>query len=227
MASRTMAEAWLDALVPDTRPWQRSLRRDRPPRDRRMVIGGLVVGLVITVLELVGFGIGMRHRPQPETRSAIRVDLISPATPLPPIPPEPVPPVFEARVHKVKVAPPETRIRVPPKPAAGQDSRLRARIGSAGTGALHLFKSDGSVELPKPAAAAPSTPTAAGEARWAEIRQRGDNPLDCKRTRFAANWKLDESLGSKVARKYLGWIGLYDPTDTRRRAQRAAEGCDP
>ena len=67
--------------------------------------------------------------------------------------------------------------------------------------------------------------------RWAEIETRGENPLDCQRTRFAAAFRRDESVGDEVARKYLSWIGLADRAGIAERAQqregRAADGCDP
>lgn len=77
----------------------------------------------------------------------------------------------------------------------------------------------------------PSNQQEIGRARWADLQHRGENPLDCKRTRFARDFKTDQSLGDEVASKYLKWIGLADGEAIahrqQQRAQRAAEGCDP
>ncbi|MBN8480419.1 MAG: hypothetical protein J0L88_02390 [Xanthomonadales bacterium] len=74
-------------------------------------------------------------------------------------------------------------------------------------------------------------PQEAAKARWAEIERRGENPLDCERTRFAGAFRPDMSVGDAVASKYLSWIGLADPEAiaerARQRAERAAAGCDP
>lgn len=227
-------DEWFEAFADDGRPWQRSLRWERLPPDRRVLLLGLAIACAITLFELIGLSLGMRwHAPEQERSGAIQVDLIEPAAPLPPIPPEPVPPEFEAREHKVVVAPPQTRIRTPPKPVSVEHETMRARIGTAGTPAVHLFKPDGSIALPH----APAVPTAprnaqeAGKARWAEIEKRGDNPLDCHRTRFTDAYSPDQSIGDKVAGKYLKWIGLADMQaiehTAAQRKQRAEEGCEP
>ena len=111
----------------------------------------------------------------------------------------------------------------------------QARIGAAGAGGLRLFNADGSIRLPEAGSAngteTAANPIEAGKARWAEMQVRGENPLDCQRSRFAAAYAPDESLGDKVSRKYLKWIGLADPAGIAERAAakqaRAADGCDP
>ena len=110
---------------------------------------------------------------------------------------------------------------------------MRARIGESGAEAPRLFNPDGSIKLTPEVVAphAPVNPQEAARRRWADIEKRGDNPLDCKRTRFAQAFKRDESVGDEVSRKYLKWIGLGDSEAIQHRAeqreQRAAEGCDP
>lgn len=217
------------------RPWQRSLRWHAPPVDRRTVVAGLVVGVLACILQWVGFGLGMRPLPyEPErSRDAVRVSIIETLAEFP-VPPEPEPPPFERRASNIRVAPPEARVE-PPLPAPETDTdAMRARIGSAGAPAVRLFNPDGSIRLAAPpgdAKDAPRTPQAQARARWAEIRERGDNPLDCKRTRFAEAWAPDLSAGDEFASKYLKYIGLADPEAiahrAKQRAERAAEGCDP
>ena len=132
---------------------------------------------------------------------------------------------------RIRIAPPQVRTTPPPPHAADDSDAMRARIGEAGAPpAPKLFNPDGSIRLGDAAPKlpqAPANPQEAAKARWAEIRHAGENPLDCKKTRFAQNFAPDESVGSGIARKYLSWVGLYDPHDTEKRARRAAEGCDP
>lgn len=84
------------------------------------------------------------------------------------------------------------------------------------------FNADGSIRLPEAGSAngteTAANPIEAGKARWAEMQVRGENPLDCQRSRFAAAYAPDESLGDKVSRKYLKWIGLADPAGIAERA---------
>jgi hypothetical protein len=218
-------------------PWQRSLRWQPPPRDVRLLLLGLLLAIVLTVVELVGFGLGMRGQianeirpPRPQT---IQVVLIEPPPPIE-IPTEPEPPPFVPRTpSKVRVEAPQVKLPPPPTPAEEDTDAMRARIGASGAPAPQLFNTDGSLKLAAPTLAprAPVNPQEAAKQRWAEMEKRGDNPLDCKRTRFARAFKRDESLGDEVSRKYLKWIGLGDGEAIQHRAeqreQRAAEGCDP
>jgi hypothetical protein len=222
----------------DRLPWQRSLRWTRPPRDRRLLVLGLLLAILLTVVELVGFGLGMQRqigqqiRPPPP--HVVQVILIEP-TPELPLPPEPEPPEFVPKPSKVQVEAPKVKLPPPPLPAEEDSDAMRARIGTSGAPAVQLFNPDGSIRLGEPALAPPKTdalnPQEAAKARWAEIEKRGDNPLDCKRTRFARAFKPDESVGDEVSRKYLKWIGLGDPEGIAERAQKkeqlAEEGCEP
>ena len=217
----------------DRLPWQRSLRWDRPVRDRRLLLFGAVLALAITLLELVGFGLGMKpYRHLPKRDSAIHVVLIEPEPPPPPPPPEPEPPEIVRRASRIAIEPPKVRT-TPPPPRPAEQSEANARIGSSGVAAPQLFNPDGSVRLGDGGAVVappsrPENPREAAKARWAEIEKRG-NPLDCKKTRFANAFRKDESVGDQVAGKYLKWIGLADPEAiAHRRQQRAASGgCDP
>jgi hypothetical protein len=221
----------------DRLPWQRSLRWTGPPRDRRLILLGLLLAIALTIVELVGFGIGMHQQIAREVRPPkpqnIEVVLIEPPPTLP-IPPEPEPPPFVPKQSKVRVEAPKVELPPPPQPAEEDTDAMRARIGASGPGggAPQLFNPDGSIRLaPTTAPAKPLNQQEAGKRRWAEMEQRGDNPLDCKRTRFAQVFKRDQSLGDEVSSKYLKWIGLADGEAIGHRAeqreQRAAEGCDP
>ena len=224
-------------LASDGLPWQRSLRWEKPTRNRRVFWLGFVLAFFVTVLELGGFALGMRSYHGVHVRHAtpqvITVQLIEPPSEVAPAPPEPEP-EMRTRPSRVAIAPPQVKQTSPPPRPEEDSDAMRARIGSgASAPALKLFNADGSVRIGNgdapikaPTDNKPKTEREAAARRWAQIEKRG-NPLDCKKTRFAQNFAPDESVGSGIARKYLSWVGLYDPHDTEKRARRAAEGCDP
>jgi hypothetical protein len=221
----------------DRLPWQRSLRWEKPVRDRRLLLLGGFIAFAITLLEVVGFGIGMSaHHIRPRPPQMIHVNLIEPMSELPPLPPEPEPPIV-ARPSRIAISPPEVKKLPPPPSRPGEDSEeMRARIGEGGAvAAPQLFNPDGSIRLGDGNGnSAPSLPKApknaieAGKARWAQIETRG-NPLDCKKTPFAGAFAPDESLGDKVSSKYLKWVGLSDAEAIARRREQRSEsgGCEP
>ena len=220
----------------DRQPWQRSLRWAEPPRNRRLLVLGLLFALLITVLELVGFALGMRsyhaHLPVPPADQVVQVILLEPA-PVTPPPPEPEPPTFVRRPSRIAIAPPKVRSTPPPPHPSEPSDAMSGRLASADAPvpAPKLFNPDGSIRLGSGAPAlpqAPKTQQEAGKARWAEIEKRG-NPVDCRKTRFARAYVPDESVGDKVSRKYLKWVGLADMEAIEHRGTQRAEagGCDP
>ena len=220
----------------DRQPWQRSLRWVEPPRNRRLLVLGLLFALLITVLELVGFALGMRsyhaYLPAPPADQVVQVILLEPA-PVTPPPPEPEPPTFVRRPSRIAIAPPKVRSTPPPPHPSESSDAMSGRLGSADAPvpAPELFNPDGSIRLGNSGPTlpqAPKNPQEAGKARWAEMQKRG-NPVDCHKTRFSKAFEPDEDAGDKVARKYLKWIGLVDMEAIEHRNQRRAEagGCDP
>ncbi len=215
-------------------PWQRSLRWEKPERNRRVLWLGGLFALAITVLQLVGFALVMRsYRIHPRDSAPIQVVLIEPEILIPP-PPEPEAPIV-ARRSRIAIALPQLKDKqLPPPHPEEASSEMQARMGNAGSGATapQLFNPDGSIRLG--ASTAPTAPQApknaqeAAKARWAQIEKRG-NPIDCKKTRFANAFAPDEDAGDKIASKYLKWVGLADgEAIAHRRKQRAeAGGCDP
>ena len=236
-ASPSLLEAGTLHFQTDRLPWQRSLRWVEPPRDRRKWGLGLLLALLITVLELIGFATGMRSLrmpPPPHANQVFQVTLIEP-TLAPAPPPEPEPPAFVKRPSKIAVAPPKVVSTPPPAHAVEPSNEMSGRIGAAGSmaPAPQLFNPDGSIRLGAGAAAVapaavPKNQQEAAKARWARIETRG-NPLDCKKTRFSKAFTPDLSLGDKVAGKYLKWVGLADQDAIGHRAQQRAEsgGCEP
>ena len=209
----------------------------RRPQFQRKVFHGLVVATaLINLLWIIGLEQSMQSVPTHDAnRDPIQVNIITPPEVFE-VPPEPEPePVeFKSRASRVQIKPPETR-STPPPLTAESSSQTRARIGSAGEPTLNLFNSDGSLRMPKTAIrigpAKIENPQEAAKARWAEIQQRGENPLDCQKTLFAGAFRRDETIGDEVSRKYLSWIGLADGAVIAERAaekqRRANEGCDP
>lgn len=213
-------------------PWQRSLRRRGREVSGRSLALGVAVAALVTLIELAGFAVGMQRSVRtvtPDRPITITVIDLAPSEPLPP---EPEPAALPARPSRVAIAPPKAPVAPPPTLRPETPTTTQGRIGPGA--AAGLFNPDGSVRLPDRApapAAEPGNPQQAGRQRWAELQQRGENPLDCRRTRFAQAFRRDESAGDEVARKYLAWIGLANgdsiERNAGRRAERAAEGCDP
>lgn len=218
----------------------RSLVRDRRWRakafERRTFIGMAAVAGLLNLIWILGLDrVMLRSFEENADRGPIQVSIIEPE-PVFEIPPEPqpAPTEFKQRESAIVIEPPVTKITPPPLNATDSNT-TEARIGSAGVGGLKLFNADGSIRLPDAAAGSEpkseTNPIDEGKARWAEMQVRGENPLDCQRTRFAQAYATDESVGDKVSRKYLKWIGLADQAGIAERAAkreaRAADGCDP
>ena len=89
----------------------------------------------------------------------------------------------------------------------------------AATSSVQLFNSDGSIRMP--------TSTAANVApRDANVaNMRSFAVVYCHHSRYAQDYARgqDEDLGAQVARKYLRWIGMYNPvTEAGYQERRAA-----
>ncbi len=228
--SARLRNAYAGAMLRRGRLWK------RPHFQRKVVHGLLVAATLINLLWIIGLEHVMQPMSAPGVnRGPIQVTIITPPEVFE-IPPEPVPePVeFKSRVSRVQIKPPEIR-STPPPLTAESGSQTQARIGSAGEPTLNLFNPDGSLRMPKTTTRIGppkiENPQEAAKAQWAEIQRRGENPLDCQKTRFANVYQRDESLGDKVSRKYLSWVGLADRAGIAERAadkqRRANEGCDP
>ena len=217
-----------------------SLRREllwhRPHFQRNAVYALVAVALLLCLLLILGLDRAMAPFDLVEpSRGPIIVNIITPPE-IFEIPPEPQPEhiEFRNRPSRVRIAPPETK-STPPPINTESSSQTQARIGAAGEPALNLFNADGSLRMPKSRTRIGpekiDNPQEAGKARWAEIQNRGENPLDCTKTRFDNAFRRDESVGDTVARKYLSWIGLADGAVIAERAaakqRRANDGCDP
>ena len=218
-------------------PWQRSLRHEKDPIDWHKFALGFVIAIVLTSVELIGFNRGMHWHPiDSNYRGAIVVSLID-ETPLLEIiePPMPEPEPLQRRPSKIRIDTPKTPTKPPPVVKVDADSKeMNARIGDAGS-AARLFDATGRVRIPD-AAIVPTAPVAATEQQrarenWKALQERGENPLNCVRTRFAQAFRKDQSVGDAVAGKYLKYIGLANSAAIGERLQqhetRASDGCDP
>lgn len=217
-----------------------SFRRDllwhRPQFQRNVVYALATVAVLLNVIWILGLDRAMAPLDRVDRdRGPIVVNIITPPEVFE-VPPEPQPEhvEFRNRPSRVRIAPPKTK-STPPPLTAENSAETQARIGAAGEPTLNLFNPDGSLRMPKlRTRIGPEkidNPQEAGKAQWAEIQSRGENPLDCKKTRFAQAFRRDESVGDGISRKYLRWIGLVDGAVIAERAaakqRRADEGCDP
>jgi hypothetical protein len=140
----------------------------------------------------------------------------------------------------IVIAPPEgsaanspapARREAPVRPAAipaapkAQQGEVEAVVATP-----RLYNADGSLSVPRSEGVAkPRNALAEGLAAAAEMHSRGHNVVRCRSTRFAGAWKPDESVGEQVSRKYLSYVGLYNPHSAATAAGRAAdatEACD-
>lgn len=127
--------------------------------------------------------------------------------------PPPIPPLPQPSPHTV------TRIRTPtraPVVAPTTAPTVHEASPAADTPSVQLFNRDGSVLAPAEPKAAPQ-PFEADIAKGRELMGRG---LSCEGPDALGG---HESLGEGVARKYLSWIGMYNPFNAQLRAEQAAE----
>ena len=89
----------------------------------------------------------------------------------------------------------------------------------------HIFNADGSIAIPT------NRPSFEGKDSDV-VRMRPSNFVPCRRTRFEQAWVRgqNENAGAEVARKYLRYIGLYNPVveaHYQERESRHASECSP
>ncbi|MCQ4165252.1 hypothetical protein [Tahibacter harae] len=212
--------------------------RWRPPDiNWRRVVIALAAALLAHLILILLVRDAMKLKPFVEDRrGVIRVTLIERAPPpeiaapapleLPPLA-VPAPQGGSARNAPAPVRRERGQRQVPAAAAAEQGADAVIATPSLPS----LYNPDGSLRTG--AAAAPAvqarTPLEKDKAVAAEMSSRGHNVIRCKRTRFANAYSPDESVGDKAARKYLGWIGLYNPARAKRSAElamEARENCD-
>lgn len=180
-------------------------------RFQRRIVAAWVVALGLhAVLLLVmlrpgqgGFSVPLRAV-QGEDRLQVRMRVASPAVQAPPAIVMPAP----VRVGTRSITPSTATVGTPAPRASTNQGEGRA------SPALQLRNVDGSIRLP----AKPAQTRAAG---IADMRHFQKAP--CRGTRFARSYSRgqDETLGAEVARKYLSWIGLYNPLKEQQYRERA------
>jgi len=79
-----------------------------------------------------------------------------------------------------------------------------AESGAQTNAAPQLYSTDGSIRLP-------GVSMQTRDTGIADMRHFQNQP--CRGTRFSHTFSRgqDETLGAEVARKYLSWVGLYNP----------------
>lgn len=183
----------------DRLPWQRSLRWTRTRIDRRLAAGGVLLGIALTAIELIGFGLGMQQQIakeiRPWTTQTVQVFLVPDFDV--PVPPEVEPPAKSEAHRTTQEARSITRRSEPP--------RIPELIAAPPpqAPALRLYAPDGRVQLPDEAA-----PHRAGEIGFsAHLGPARDpfarrNPVPYEPTKFESVWApAGETLGGELIRK--------------------------
>lgn len=176
----------------------------------------LGMALALHVGLLIELRIAMRV-PLPQKQSELYVVFLD-SRPPPPLPkPAPIPKSVPSPASSPRTA--RGVVPSPSPPAAAATSAQPTKPP------LDLFNRNGTIWQPaRPIASAP-TP----QERAEELLQRGHNILHCKPTRFTHTYRYDESLGDRIARKYLVWVGLYGAgaqERLQRRLREASAACD-
>ena len=186
------------SFATDRLPWQRSLRWTRPAIDARRVALGILLGIVLTAIELIAFGIGMHRQIANQTPArppdVVLVQLIDDTAFEFPAIPEPEPPIRAASRAMPHVRPVTVPFVSPPAPSNATSSE---------TPALRLYDPDGHLRLPE--SIAPGIGAETGFS--APSRAPGDafarrNPVPYEPTRFESVWTPSgETRGGELIRK--------------------------
>jgi len=211
------------------REWLHEIRWRRvgPPRHVWLILAAIFVlhfGMTLALREAM--------RPPPVKLvddTSVAVSLIEPP-PLPePVAHEPVASALAAdQGGRAANAPAPPRLAPTARevaPAAPNEQGSEAVVATPVV--PKLFNADGSLRLPE--TQKKRDPLAPDLSAAAEMRARGHNVVRCQPTRFGSAFKPDESVGDEVARKYLSFIGLYNPHSAAKTAGRAADAtanCD-
>ncbi|MGA9335293.1 MAG: hypothetical protein WBV39_13525, partial [Rudaea sp.] len=159
---------------------------------RRLRYWALAMALVLHLGLLVGLRNAMRVQ-QPQRQTMLQVVFLDTRAP----PPVPRPPRMPGRV----LAPASHRhtAHIPVPQSTSPASTATSNEPAAPR--LQLFNRNGTIW--QPARAIASIPTSRERAE--ELLQRGHNILHCRPTRFTQSYRYDESVGDRIARKYLAW----------------------
>lgn len=205
-----------------------------PPRERNPWLWLIVLVIVLVhVAWFVGLHSAARPRPVIVRESAVVVRLIE-DMPLPvvaDVPREMEPLIVIApQEGSANNSPAPARREAPARPVAPAAPTSQPGEVDAVVATPRLYNADGSLIVPRgDVEAKPRTALEQGFAAAAELHSRGHNVVRCRRTRFAGAWKPDESVGDQVSRKYLSYIGMYNPHSAAKAAERASdatEACD-
>jgi hypothetical protein len=190
------------SFATDRLPWQRSLRWTRPALDKRRIAWAILIGIALTAIELIGFGIGMRGQIAKELRPApaevLQVFLIpDEREEIPTAPPEPEPP---ARIVRRTSGKSRNVAVLPPKPVSSAPALDAA---NPQTPVLELYSPDGELRLPDNATSLEREEVGFN----AHAPASGDpfarrNPVPYEPTRFESVWAPSrETLGQELIRK--------------------------
>ncbi len=181
----------------------------KSPVPRSLRVGAIAVAVVLHLgAAMALYFLMQRHPARDADRIAVRLLDTPPAEPALPEPPPPTP---RQAALPSKPVPALSRPSSPPLRTAAPVAPNKA----AATDTLSLFNADGSVRSPAPSPFAKPAPHEEQIERGRELMARG---LDCT-AHDADDLAHRESVGEEVTRKYLSWIGLYNPAAAQRRAE--------
>lgn len=224
------ASAASQRLPAELRAWLHEVRWRRPEQPRHLV---LILAAIFALHLVLLLALREAMRPPPfapmfDTSPAVAVDLIE-TSPLPePVAHKPSPPALAVdQGGRAATAPappraaPFVREAVPAAQKQGNEAVIATPV------APKLFNSDGSLRLPQNHDRKDQFyfDTSAGS----EMRLRGHNVIHCRPSNFAGGFAPHESVGAGFARKYLGFIGLYNPHTAAKTSERMADAraaCD-
>lgn len=188
------------SFATDGLPWQRSLRWTRPAIGARRIALGVLLGIVLTAIELIAFGVGMHRQiatqTPPRPADVTRVLLIDDIASEFPTIPEPEPPPRRASAR--------TTATMRPVVSRSAVRSVAPLATNAETPTLRLYDSDGHLRLTED-----SAPRAGAEIGFsAHAPAPGDpfarrNPVPYEPTRFESVWaaRSGETLGDELIRK--------------------------
>jgi len=222
--------AFLPAELAARREWLRQRRWQKPGLNRWLWLIVLVIFLVHLAWVLVLRSASHPHE-LPQRPSSIAVRLIEVAPVLEVVAPRELEPlvVTAPQSGKASNSPAPARAEAPARPVAPAAAQTGTVEAVVATPSVHLYNADGSLHVPRAEESKKADPLSQGLAAAAEMQKRGHNVVRCRSTRFAGAWKPDENVGDEAARKYLGWIGLYNPHSAAKTAERASDAraaCD-
>lgn len=173
-------------------------------------LGAVTVAILLHAMAAVWLYQLMRITPTLD-RERIEVRLLDAVPSEPELPEPPSAPAKTVRTDSGKPRPlPTPRSSNPPPASQASEPERTATIDT-----MTLFRTDGTVRVPREQESPRPAPHVEGIRRGRELMARG---LNCE-AHGSDDLAHRESVGEEVTRKYLAWIGLYNPAAAQLRAE--------